>query len=83
MQEGGVVGVDIATSYASEAFFWTRVGEVARHKVVIVNVLGADEIKSAFQRFLLKLISMGQPMSAITKRTFLVLTINLCVGFLL
>jgi len=83
MQEGGVFGVDIATSYATEAFFRTRVGEVARHKAVIANVLRADEIKSVFQRLLLKLIATGQPMSGITERTFLVVTINWCVGFLL
>ena len=83
VQERGVFGVNVATSYATEAFFRTRVGEVARHKAVIANVLGADEIKSIFQGLLLELVALGQPMSGITKRAFLVVTINWCVGFLL
>lgn len=81
MQEGGVFGVDIATSDVAETFFWTRVREVARHKAVIANVLGAEEIKSVSQR-LLKLVTMGQPMLGITERTFLV-AINWCMAFLL
>ena len=68
--------MNVATSYATEAFFRTRVGEVARHKAVIANVLGADEIKSIFQGFLLELVALGQPMSGITKRAFLVVAIN-------
>ena len=62
MQEGGVFCVDIATSYATEAFFRTGVSEVARHKAVIANVLGANEIKPVSQRLPLKLIATGQPM---------------------
>ena len=83
MQERGVFGVNIATSYATEAFFRTRVREVARHKAVITNVLGADEIKPVFQRLLLELIAMGQPMPGITERAFLAVPINRCMGFLL
>ena len=73
-------GVDIATSYTTEAFFRTRVGEVARHKAVIANVFGADKVKSVFQRPLFKLIAMGQSMLGITERAFLVITVNWCVG---
>lgn len=74
--------MDIATSDVAETFFWTRVQEVARHKAVIANVLGADEIKSVSQRLLLKLVTMGQPMLGITERTFLV-AVNWCMAFLL
>ena len=54
---------DIATNHATEASFQARVGEVVRHKAVFANVLGAKEIKSVFQRLLLKLITMGQPIN--------------------
>ena len=83
VQERGTFGVNVETSYATEAFFRTRVGEVARHKAVIANVLGADEIKSIFQGLLLEVVALGQPMSGITERAFLVVTINWCMGFLL
>ena len=39
--------MNVATSYTTEAFFRTGVGEVARHKAVIADVLGADKIKSS------------------------------------
>ena len=68
---------------AAETFFRARVLEVARHKAVVANVLGADETKSVFQRFPFELIAAGQPMLGITERAFLVVTINWCVGFLL
>ena len=73
----------VATSYATEAFFRTSVGEVARHKAVIANVLGADQINSIFQGLLLELLALGQPMSGITQRAFLVVTISWWEGFLL
>lgn len=41
-------GVNVVISYVIEVFFWIRVGEVVRYKVVIVNVFGVDEIKFIF-----------------------------------
>ena len=75
--------MNVATSYATEAFFRTRGGEVARHKAVITDVLRADKISSIFQGLLLELVALGQPMSGITEGAFLVFTINWCAGFLL
>ena len=75
--------MNVATSYATEAFFQTRAGEVARHKAVIANVLGADQINSIFQGLLLELLALRQPMSGITQRAFLVVTISWREGFLL
>ena len=51
--------MNVATCYATEAFFRTRVGEVARHKAVVANVLAADEIKSIFQGLLLEVVALG------------------------
>ena len=68
--------MNIATSYATEASFRTRVGEVARHKPVIRNVLRADEIKSIFQGLLLELVTLGSQCRALLRGHFWLLPLT-------
>ena len=61
--------MNLATSYATEAFFPTRVGEVARQKAVIANVAGADEIKS-FKDFFLNSLHWDSQCRALQRGHF-------------